>query len=195
MTAIPPGAPRGGPSALVKAFDVMSRRIVGALHDLFGFQYSRNQEHYVYTVSVTTGATDAIGTNYNTAIRVTQEADFICTRLNSNARINSTGVLVGMSDANAGAAGDLPDAPFTLLITDGSTDRQLSNAAVDAALTYGTVGGLPGIWARPRLFARNTTISLSLTSLKLPTSAWVYRIVMIGWKVYDASALDLTSRT
>lgn len=179
---------------IIQAFDRLASRIVDAMHRLFGFQYSRNAEHYVYHTSITTGATDAIGTAYTGAIRVTQEADFICTRLNANARISSTGVLLGMSSANAGAAGDNPDAPFLLLITDGSTDRQLSSEAVDTALAYGTQGGLPGVWARPRLFARNTTITLRLTSLKLPTSAWVYRIAMIGWKVYDAKSLDNTSR-
>lgn len=189
MSAVPP--PKGG---LVGAFDHLAGRIVRALQQLFGFQYSRNAEHYIYTATVTSGATDAIGTQYNTAVRVTQEADFVCTRLNLNARIVSTGVLIGMSSANAGVGGDLPDAPALLQITDGSTDRQLHSAPVDAALAYGTIGGLPGIWARPRLFARNTTISLALTSLKLPTSAWVYRATFIGWKIYDAQALDLTSR-
>lgn len=182
------------PSALVAAFDHLAGKIVRAMQQLFGFQYSRNAEHYVYSATVTTGATDAIGTEYNTAIRITQEADFVATRLNGNARIASTGVLVGMSSANAGVGGDLPDMPITLQIVDGSTDRQLHNEAADVALVYGTIGGLPGIWARPRLFARNSTITLRLTSLKLPTSAWDYRISVIGWKIYDAQALDLTSR-
>ena len=192
MSSIPGPGPR--PSALVSAFDHLAGKIVRALQQLFGFQYSRNAEHYIYGTTVTTGAADAIGTTYNTAIRITQEADFIATRLNGNARIASTGVLVGMSNANAGAAGDQPDMPVTLQIVDGSTDRQLHSEQVDVALAYGTWGGLPGIWARPRLFARNTTISLAFTSLKLPTSAWNYRIILIGWKIYDAQALDLTSR-
>lgn len=192
MSAIPGG---GRPSALVAAFDRLAGRIVQALQSLFGFQYSRNAEHYIYGVTVATnGATDAIGTIYNTAIRITQEADFVATRLNGNARINGTGILIGGSSANGGAAGDMPDMPVTLQIIDGSTDRQLHSQAIDVALAYGTFGGLPGVWARPRLFARNTVISLALTSLKLPTAAWDYRIVFIGWKIYDAQALDLTSR-
>lgn len=191
MSAFPPA--RGG--GLVGAFAHMADRIVDAMQRLFGFQYTRNAEHYIYHATVQTGATDAIGTQYNQAIRVTQEADFVATRLNAIARIASTGVVLGISSANAGAAGDFPDAPFLLQITDGSTDRQLHSAPVDTLAAYGTYGGLPGIWARPRLFARNTTISLSLTSLKLPTSAWDYRIEMLGWKIYDAQALDLTSRS
>lgn len=184
-----------GGSALVAAFDTLARRVVGALHSLFGFQYSRNAEHYIYAASVTTGATDAIGTTYNISVRVTQEADFVCTRLNANARVSGTGIIQGMSATSLGAAGDLPDAPYTLQIIDGSTDRQLHSAAMDAALAYGTYGGLPGIWARPRLFARNSTISITVVSLKLPTVALVYRLAFIGWKIYDAQALDLTSRS
>ena len=80
MSSIPGPGPR--PSALVKAFDHLAGKIVRALQQLFGFQYSRNAEHYIYGTTVTTGATDAIGTTYNTAIRITQEADFIATRLN-----------------------------------------------------------------------------------------------------------------
>lgn len=179
---------------IISGMDRLASRVVDAMHRLFGFQYSRNSEHYVYHTSITTGATDVVGTAYTGAIRVTQEADFICTRLNANARILTTGILIGTSSANGGAAGDTPDAPFTLLITDGSTDRQLSSEAVDVGLVYGAQGGLPGVWARPRLFARNTTVTLRLTSLKVPLAAWVYRIALIGWKVYDVQSLDNTSR-
>lgn len=188
-------------SILIQGLDRLASRVVSALHSLFGFQYSRNQEHYVFQVTQIGGTADAIGTVFNTAINITQEADFVCTRLNCNARISTSGTstLVGAmvgASVNSAAAGDWPDAPFTLLITAGSTDRQISNQPVDAALVYGTQGGLPGVFARPRLFARNTTVSLQITSLKtVPASTvWTYRIAMIGWKIYDASALDNTSR-
>lgn len=183
-------------NVILQGLDMVAGKIVRSLNQLFGFQYSRNAEHYVYQAQVTTGTADARGTTYNTAIRVTQEADFIATRLNATARVQGSGALIGISAA-AAAAGDLPDVPYTLLITDGSTDRQLSNNPVDLFGTYGTWGGLPGVWARPRLFARNSTISLQLTSLKAvpAVTIWDVRIQLIGWKVYDASALDLTSRT
>lgn len=192
MSAFPP---RRGGGGLVGAFAHMADRIVDALNQLFGFQYTSNAEHYEYGVTIRTGSTDAIGTSYNAQVSITQEADFIATRLNANARIAGTGVIIGMSSANAGAAGDLPDAPFTLQIVEGSNDRQLHNQAIDASIGYSTYGGLPGIWARPRLFARNTIITYTLTSLKLPAAAWDYRIVLIGWKIYDARALNLTSRS
>lgn len=181
-------------SALVQAFDWMAKNIVAALHELFGFQFSTNAEHFVYRFRVTTGATDAIGTQYNGQLQVTNDADFVCTRLNGLARLVSTGVVIGTSSAAGSAAGDFPDLPVDLQIVDGGKDRQLHNQAVDFLAAYGTYGGLPGIWGRPRLFARNTTINLTLTSLKLPTSALRYELAFIGWKIYDMSALDLTSR-
>lgn len=193
--AAPGGSGKGG-GLLLAGLDRLASRILAGLNQLFGFQYSRNAEHYVFSATQITGSADAAGSSYNTAIRVTQEADFVATRLNCGTRINSgTGVgnVIGVS-TNAGAAGDFNDAPFSLLITDGSTDRQLSNEAVDAMLAYGTYGGLPGVWARPRVFARNSTISLRLTSFKaVPGSTtWAHRMHFIGWKVYDVAALDNT---
>ena len=196
MTAIPPNGGSKGGGLLLAGLDRLASRILAGLHQLFGFQYSRNAEHYVFSATQATGTADAAGTTYNTAVRITQEADFVCTRLNCGTRISSgtgTGNVIGTSAAT-GAAGDFPDAPFSLLITDGSTDRQLSNEAVDAMLAYGTYGGLPGVWARPRVFARNSTISLRLVSFKaVPSSTqWNHRLHFIGWKIYDVAALDNT---
>jgi hypothetical protein len=185
-----------GGGLLLRGLDSLAAKILAGLHQLLGFQYSRNAEHYVFSATQITGTADVAGTTYNTAIRVTQEADFVCTRLNCGTRISSTtgaGNVIGLSAA-AAAAGDFPDAPFSLLITDGSSDRQLSNEAVDAMLAYGTYGGLPGVWARPRIFPRNSTIQLRLTSFKaVPASViWTHRLVFIGWKIYEAQALDNT---
>jgi len=181
--------------ALEQSFWLMAREITRTLHQLFGFQFSTNAEHFVFRARVTTGATDTIGTNYNQQLQVTNDADFVCTRLNALARRVDTGVVIGISSANTSAAGDFPDAPFDLQIIDGGKDRQLHSNPVDTIAAYGTYGGLPGIWGRPRLFARNTTITLQLTSLKLPTTAWRYELAFIGWKIYDLGALDLTSRS
>lgn len=180
--------------ALENAFFGMAQEITGTLHELFGFQFSTNAEHYVYRRRVTTGATDAIGTVYNRVLQITNDADFVCTRLNGTARRVDTGVVIGVSNANTSAAGDLPDAPFDIQIIDAGKDRQLHNEPVDFLSVYGTFGGLPGIWGRPRLFERNTTINVILTSLKLPTVIWRYELAFIGWKIYDMSALNLTGR-
>lgn len=179
---------------IIPAMDRLASRVVGALHRLFGFQYSKNNEFYIYEASVTTKSSNAaVGDTFTTSIRMTQEADFVCTRIQANARVASTGILIGTSHATGGAAGDMPDAPFTLKITDGSTDRQLMNTNVDAALFCGTLGGLPGVMPKPRLFARNSTLSFEFGALKALTSIKL-RVQLIGWKIYDVEALDLTSR-
>lgn len=190
------GGGGGGGGLLMAGMDRLAASILKGLHQLFGFQYSRNAEHYVYSSTLITTTAAAAGTNLNTAVRVTNEADYVATRLNVGARVStSTGIggVIGLS-TNAAAAGDLPDAPVALLITDGSSDRQLSNEAVDAMLAYGTFGGLPGVWARPRVFARNSTIALSATLLKTVPDAtqWAIRFHFIGWKIYDVQALDNT---
>lgn len=187
--------------AIARGFDTTASKIIDALQGLFGFQYARNIEHYVYQVTQVSGTADAAGTNYNTAIRISQDADFVCTRLNGSCRISTSGTAAAVganigSSNSANVAGDFPDVPLLVLITEGGSDRQVSNEAVDFASTYGVIGGLPGVFARPRLFARSSTVGLRLTSLKLvPASTqWTYRLQMIGWKIYDVSALNLTAR-
>lgn len=187
-------------AAVIQGLDRVAARLVGSLNKLFGFQYTRNAEHYVYHLTVVSGTADAVGATFSSAVRVTQEADFVCTRLNASTRVSTAGTgtvgcPIGLSNTQ-NVAGDWPDVPYTILITDGGTDRQLSNEAVDFMSTYGTQGGLPGVWARPRLFARNSIISVRLTSLKtIPASTvWTTRLAFIGWKIYDATALDLTSK-
>lgn len=202
MSAIPSpgGNPPGGAlaRAILKGFDKVAKSVIDALQGLFGFQYARNIEHYVFQATITTGTADAIGTTYTSAFRITQDADFVCTRLNGSTRVASgtgLGGLVGTGGV-VPAVGDFPDVPLTVLITEGGSDRQVSNEAVDFYMVYGSQGGLPGVFARPRLFARNSTVSLRLTSLKtVPASTtWAYRLAMIGWKIYDVSALNLTAR-
>lgn len=180
---------------MIREIGFLAKAVTDTLHELFGFQFSTNAEHFVYRARITSGATDAIGTQYNQVLQITNDSDFVCTRLNGVARLVSTGVVIGMSSAAGSAAGDLPDLPLDIQIIDAGKDRQLHNNPVDFIAAYGTYGGLPGIWGRPRLFARNTTIQIQATSLKLPSSAIRYELAMIGWKIYDMGALDLTSRS
>lgn len=196
--AAPSARPAPNPGFFVDLIDRLAGQIVQAIHQIFGFQYSRNSEHYIYQRTIATVASDALGTVYNDSIRITQEADFVCSRLNCNVRNSVGGILIsqaGATMAGVAATGDRADFPYTLLITDGSTDRQLSNEPVDGLLCFGIMGGLPGLWARPRLFARNTVLSLRLTSLRANGNFISHiRVAFIGFKIYDARSLDLTAR-
>ncbi len=185
------------------AVDRIANRIIGALNGMLGFQYSESAEHYVYQVTVLTAAAAAIGTLLSSTFRVTQEAAFVCTRLVCGARVVTLGtapsdiagsvVTIAVSGASAG---DFPDAPFLLRVTDGGTDRTLSNEAVDAFFAYGTSGGIPGMWSRPRYFKPSSIVTCDFTTLKtIPaTATWRLKALFSGWKVYLRTPPDLTVR-
>jgi len=186
----------------VQAVDRLAFKVIEALHRLFGFQYSRNQEFYVYQKTFTPDAGAAAGTSLTGSIRITQEADFVATRMNILCRVktkgtngNDVGTVIGASSLGP-AAGDWPDPNCLVSLTDGSNDRSLMNEPADA-LGLAGFGGLPGVWPKARLFARNTNLSISLTTIKAPAvndEQQEFRIQFIGFKIYDQDALDLTSR-
>lgn len=192
----------------IEAIDHLAGAIVGALNRLFGWDYTKNTEHYVYELELDLGdgaTAIAVGDRVQGSLRFTQDSDFIATRVNLVARrfAAATAVEIGTVETMTTqfgedpAAGDLPDPGVDILLTDAGKDRQLSNQAVDAFGAYGSHGGLPGILARPRLFKRNTNLSVELTARKAGEAAADrirFRLQLIGWKVYDLKSLDLTQR-
>jgi hypothetical protein len=187
---------------MIQMIDRLAFQIIGSLHKLFGFAYSRNTEHFVYQLTMDTAVNYAVGTTIVDSVRISQEADFVCTRVNVNVRAlaNNDATLPGgliSSPVMNPVAGSIQDVPCTIAFTDGSTDRALQNEPVDAHLVYGMTGGLPGIWTKPRLFARNSNVSVTLVNLRAATDAadsLRYKIAFIGWKIYDNTSLDLTTR-
>ncbi len=187
---------------IIEIVDRLAAAIIHSLHQLFGFSYTRNTEHFVYQLSLDTGTSFTATTSMTGSVRISQESDFVCTRVNCTARYtaNNTAALIGGQPTNVSinpTSGDVRDIPFTLEITDGSTDRQLQNEPVDAFGAFGNHGGLPGIWSKPRLFSRNANVSVKANCLRAAVNAadnLRLRILFIGWKIYDASSLDLTSR-
>lgn len=197
MTATPPPT-----NANEKFADRLAFNIIKSLHGLFGLQYKKGVEHFIYSNRTLTIVDFVRGGVNNGVIRITQEADFVCTRVCLGSRLNATaggpvvGAFLGTSN-NIPVAGDWPDPSFRLQIIDGGTDRQLHDQAVDAFLAYGNMGGLPGIWSKPRLFDRNSVIRLVYELLK--TAANIadqleLETLFIGWKIYDAKSQDLTAR-
>lgn len=188
---------------IISGLDRVASRVVQSLHNLFGVQFSGNSEHYVYEATINGTAAQmntAGGALFNAGIRVTQEADFVCLGAQASLRVSATGRVctITQSDPTSvvtdAAASAMPDTPFTVLITDGSTDRQLSNEAVDWFAFYGSSGSWQNKWGKPRLFQRNSLISLRIQMLKVFNAAADIRIGFYGFKIYNASALDLTSR-
>lgn len=111
----------------------------------------------------------------------------------------------GASGATAGPMTDynvpqLGPGAWDYLITDGSTDRQMSNQAIHAHAGIG-VGMFPWSLPKPRLFKRNSNLRIAFTlrhgnvGLGQTLSEQMnVQFVAHGYKVYDRSALNLTER-
>lgn len=170
-------------NGIIAALAALANRILKTVHLLLDIGYTEGVEHFVYELRITTGAADAIGTTYQGAIRISQEAAFCVEAIQCNTRRISDGIAIAISNANNGAAGDFPDFPYRMQITDGGADRILHNEQIDGALIYGTYGGLrPPI--KRRLFRPNSNIAIDLTSLKLPNTAWAITVAFVGFKLY-----------
>lgn len=191
---------------VIKGIDRLAYSIIGALHKLFGFSYSRNTEHFTYQLTLDTAVDFVVGTALTGSLRISQEADFVCTRVNCESRwlaatdASAIGMQYRADITGFNVVGSFApiDVPFDIAITDGSTDRALQNEPVSAYAAFGMHGGLPGIWSKPRLFARNSNIAVTLTMVRAAIAANAdslrNRVLFMGWKIYDSSALDLTAR-
>lgn len=189
---MPDVAPMNGGPKWLAVVQALAEFIIDGLHNIFGFQYSDNEEHYIYQIELAIANAAAVGTVIRGGINIGQESDFICTRVTSSTRVDATGIPVPPGTGWGADASGVNDAPFEMLIRNGGSDRQLSNEPVDAFAAYGTNGGLPGIWSKPRLFQRSTRLQLELTLLKVAAAASTARVLFHGFKIYDTSSLDLT---
>lgn len=201
---IPGGAPRK--PSLVQLFDRLATKIVTALQAIFGMSWASDNEgmvQYQYQATISTGTGDAAGTTYNASLRFSADSAFVCQNIRANVRNDSTqtaaanrGVLYGgcVAPAAAGAAGGFPDCPFTLLLSDGGSDQQFSNEAVDAGLAFSATGNLEGFSGKARFFRPNSNISIRATLLATVPGGciWVLRLLFSGIRVYKAGLQDLT---
>ena len=197
------------PNPVIQAVDRLATKIVGELHNLFGFSYSRATEHFVYQLTIQSSAASPpaavpAGTVLRSSLRITDEADFVCTRIAVTSRLavdggaaDEVGSLTAARDVDSSVNdGDAIIDPACLIrFTASSSDRNLSNEAIDVAGAYG-VRGDGGVLTRPRLFGRSTTLAVELTSLQAIAAGQRvdWRVILSGWKIYAANALNLTRR-
>jgi hypothetical protein len=137
------------------------------------------KEHFIYgTEEAGISLAIAAGSTGTLTIDISQEADFICTK------IVDTAVL--------GAAANV----WSYEMVSSDTDRNMQNRPIPRANAVGTAQ-LPGIFSRPRIFWRNTRIrfiaSRQVAGAVAADTIWVS---LWGYKVfYDLSLLNLTSRS
>lgn len=168
---------------LVVAFDRLSFKLVGAIGRIFGSLAGKGEEVYWAQIksSVGNGFVDlaaTVGATAAASISITQEADFVAVR-----------ALQMSIDPTSGAPISGPS--WKAQIRDGSSDRDLSafKVALDC-LAGNAQNSVP--FPKNRLFRRNSTITIDFENNRA-TATRIY-FALLGYKVFDESALDLTRR-
>jgi hypothetical protein len=162
-----------------RLMDKMAQRIIGSFARIFGALAARNEEFFFYQIQVTLD--DPIGSQVQGTVNITQEADFVLQKIMQVTYDATTGV----PDANPS---------WEAQIYDGSTDRALQNAPIHVSNLAGTAQR-PLIVPKNRLFRRNSTIRADFTQIEDPgANDQIIQLNFLGYKVFDADALDLTTR-
>jgi hypothetical protein len=158
--------------------DRLGGRLIGMLTRVFGALAARNEEIYWYSIQVTLG--NEIGDDAVGSVNITQEADFVLSKLMATVKDGTTGVV----DASPS---------IEISLRDGSTDRDLQDNPMHVQNMFGT-GQRPAIAPKNRLFRRNSSIQATFQQLKAPTNDQVIELGFWGWKIFDEAALNLTTR-
>jgi len=124
-----------------------------------------------YTIAFTFGAA---GTdNFNTAIQIDADGHFLCSMsCYENTLEAGAGVNGGTKIANGGAL---------VTITDGGSQRALSNAQVPVRSIFGD-SRQPYVWPIQHLFRARTSIGLNVTGIGATNGNAVLRLTFCGWK-------------
>ncbi|RPH75965.1 hypothetical protein EHM76_00355 [bacterium] len=152
-----------------------------ALEEVENNQFlQRRRDLYVYEAQALALAASATLTD---VVQIEADSSFILQKLAYHAQAPADTAL-------ASAALGLVDsqriiAPVAIVITDTGSGRQLMPAPIPIPSLFGT-GQLPFILPNPRLFMRNSTISIQFTNLDA-TNAYSVRLAFIGYKVYATS--------
>lgn len=124
-------------------------------------------------VNVTMVGTVA-GENQTPTIQIQNDADFLCVLTTYDSNIPALGGFGAGVNAQFGGA--------IVQLTDGGSNRLLSNIPVPASALFGTAQR-PFWWPLTHLFRANTFIGLSVSSVVAVGSSWVLRFVFSGYKV------------
>jgi hypothetical protein len=176
--------PQGGGDAMsaVQIVDRLGFKLVGALARIFGAEAARDEESFYYGL-IPAGFVDltaVIGSTIQGQINITQEADFVATRITAISVSPVTGVPLAADTES-----------WTATIQDGSTDRQLTNVPQHSQSVFGTAKRSTP-WTKNRLFRRNSSIFFTFVQQQaVATRIW---LSVWGYKVFDQASLDLTAR-
>lgn len=165
----------------IQATDRLGFKLGGLLARIFGSLAAKDEEVYWFGIKSNGGnfvdLTAVIGNTGIGTIRVSQEADFVATRVLAAAINPVSGVPLTPS--------------YTCKIVDGGSDREIMNNEIHVDTLAGTAQrSVP--FTKNRLFRRNSDVTFSFTNLQ----AVATRILMVvqGYKIFDEAALDLVRR-
>jgi len=168
--------------------DRLGFKLLGGLARIFGALASKDEDPYWFGIQSTNGAgfvnlAAAVGAQGAAVINVSQEADFVATRVLAISVVTATGVIMPPQTVIGPS--------YSLVITDGGSDRQLMNVPIHNEVVEGT-GQRSTPLTKNRLFRRNSSINFALVNLQaIATQTW---IALMGYKIYDEKSLDLVAR-
>jgi len=174
--------------AMIQGMDRLGFKLVGAMARIFGSLAAKDEETYWYGIRSADGngfvdLTAVIGNTDTASVEITQEADFVGTRILMMSVNPTTGAILAPQVAGGPS--------FTVTIRDGSSDRQLVQYPIHAELVAGTAQrSVP--FTKNRLFRRNSTVFFDYVNLQAVATR-IYMAIQ-GFKVFDESALDLVRR-
>lgn len=173
----------GDPNSFLAAADRLGYKLMGGFARMFGGLASKDEETYWQAVLSGTGdgfvdLAATIGDEETASVKISQEADFVATRFLTESVNPSTGVV-------------LADPSWTVLVTDGGSDRQLSPTPLHRTTIAGTAQrSVP--FTKNRLFKRNSQVKFTFRNLTAVATRIFFAVQ--GYKIFDEEALDLVRR-
>jgi hypothetical protein len=161
---------KAGPAA-----DAIIRRKLGDILFDSAFQYGIN---FAYT----TGVEALTGT-----IPIQSDAHFMCVETMYDMHLTT---VPAFASTGIGVVPALAAGGYLVLLTDGGTQRALSNIAVPASTLFGSAQR-PFVWPFTHLFKANTSIGILSTGIGTPSALTTVRYVFAGFKIPIGSVPEL----
>jgi hypothetical protein len=157
------------------AADAIIRRKLGDILFDSAFQYGIN---FAYT----TGVEALTGT-----IPIQSDAHFMCVETLYDMHLTT---VPAFASTGIGVVPALAAGGYLVLLTDGGTQRALSNIAVPASTLFGSAQR-PFVWPFTHLFKANTSIGIVSTGIGTPVALTTVRYVFAGFKIPLGSVPEL----
>jgi len=165
----------GGAGKSTPAADAVVRRKLGdILFDSF-FEYG-----IVFTY--TTGLEARIGT-----IPIQSDAHFMCVESMYDMHLTD---VPAFASTGIGVLPALAAGGYLVQLTDGGTQRAMSNIFVPASTLFGSAQR-PFVWPFTHLFKANTSIGVAATGIGTPVALTTARFVFAGFKIPLGSVPEL----